>query len=186
MDDVVYQITQIAIKDFQACQHPTELVRYLHWIFCATPTTIVEVGVEAGGTAWATRQICPNAHMILVDMNVPRHLEEIKKSKGKTDFFQGKSNEMAATVRALYNPDNSVAFIDADHNYAAVVEDTKLYPAKYQVYHDIYWMAGNNAPQGHGADRFYAEHRDCCFIHEFSAGWASIGVRMPSMCKKGV
>jgi hypothetical protein len=175
------EIAATATRQLGSNQREQELTRYLAWLIAENPKYIVEVGVESGGTSWAVRMACPEATMIAVDLNVPPVQFE---SRAAYHFVRGSSSEVAEKVRALYQPDEAVVFIDADHRYEAVVTDTKNYPGKFQVYHDIQWMPGNQAPRGQGADRFYREHQNCCFCQTFENGWAGIGVRRPLLCSE--
>lgn len=177
----ISQIVDRATRVLGSNQHPGELFRYLLWLMAEQPKTLVELGVESGGTAWAVRNLLPNIKLIGVDMNRPKNIDSLGPDY---QFFQGLTSDMADEVRKYYDPDSTVVFIDANHHYENVLQDSQSYPAKYQVFHDIIWQYGSLAPKGAAADRFYQEHFNCCFVQSFQQGWAGIGVRKPSLCKQ--
>jgi hypothetical protein len=150
-------VADTAIREFGARQDPRELTQFLSWLqeLREPPRYVVEVGVYRGGHLWAMQQALPDARFVGVDYSF-RYLTNCVFKAG-TLLVCGKSAAVAEQVRGMYEPDHTLVYIDADHGYAGVSRDARLYPARYQAFHDI--NDTRSADQKQLVCHFYREHQ---------------------------
>jgi len=179
MNDVadLEKVAEIAIREFGAKQDSTELTEFLSWLreLPEPPRYVVEVGVYRGGHLWAMQQALPEAQFIGVDHSF-RFLRKCVFKAG-TLLVYGKSAEVAEQVRGMYVPDQTLVYIDGDHRYDGVSQDARLYPARYQAFHDI--NDTRSAEQKKLVCHFYREHRaefQVTFVNQPNT--VGIGVRV--------
>lgn len=181
--------TEIAEKvswkmPFNAYQKVGELAGMLKIIRELQPKVILEIGSHHGGTAWAMRQVAPNAHMICVDSNI---LDK-SFSTGEAlialgvgcDFLEGNSQiqETLNKVKAIA-PVVDFLFLDADHSAEGIRADWELYsqlvpPGGIIAFHDI-----KDGIPTHGVYPLWKELQEKYTTEEIWADpldWGGIGI----------
>ena len=166
---VVAQITDIAIANC-AIQKPRELTEFLSLLIDADPRVIVEIGVHAGGTLYAWRQVAPV--VIGIDQN------PLGRDWGATVIVGDSHHQdtVAALTKRLDGRAIDCLFIDGDHTYEGVRQDYKMYSPLVRhggliAFHDIApILPGQNNVEDIQIPRFWDEIKDESAIEIIDTG----------------
>jgi hypothetical protein len=123
---------------------------------CTEPKRLMEIGSYRGSTAlFLAQHISPDARIVTIDRH-PDHGEAFR----KTSVAPMIERRVGATDRAMFAQDQpatyDLIFIDADHSYRSVRNDTELVlpllaPAGFIVWHDYanwgYFSGQNGVPE---------------------------------------
>ena len=102
------------------------------------PKVLLEVGAFQGGSLWMLAGACEfQAHLIVVDLcdrrcelTLTRVFDELKAEGFRVDLIRGDSRDAktVAKTRDILGDNNvDVLHVDADHRYAAVMDDYRNY-----------------------------------------------------------
>lgn len=139
-----YEIATAAVEEHGAIQRPAELAELLVLVSALQPRSIVELGVNVGGTLWAFSEICPAAQLIAVD-NQQDGVEARRDHRDLATFVLGNTHSVKTKkqICALLDDGQAdVIFLDADHSYRATTMDWRDYspmvrPGGLFAFHDI-------------------------------------------------
>jgi cephalosporin hydroxylase len=139
MNNFCKEIATKAKNEHWAAQNIEESAEFLTWLFNIEPKPkyIIEIGVYYGGNLWAMQQVVPEATYIGIEPNILK----IKNNSfiPGTIILAGKSGDkkIQEIVKQIYKPEESLVFFDGSHDWKSVMRESKIYPAKYHVYHDV-------------------------------------------------
>jgi hypothetical protein len=133
-----------------------DVVMLLKIAVCTEPKQLMEIGSYRGYTAlFLAQHISSDARIVTIDRH-PDHGEAYR----KTSFAGMIERRVGATDRAMFERDESASydliFVDADHAYESVRNDTELVlpllsPAGFIVWHDYanwgYFSGQNGVPE---------------------------------------
>jgi hypothetical protein len=133
-----------------------DVVMLLKIALCAEPKRLMEIGSYRGYTAlFLARHISPDARIVTIDRH-PDHGEAYR----NISLASMIERRVGAADRAMFAQDESVIydliFIDADHSYESVRNDTELVlpllsPDGFIVWHDYanwgYFSGENGVPE---------------------------------------
>lgn len=133
-----------------------DLVMLLKIAVCTEPRRLMEIGSYRGYTALLLAQhISPDARIVTIDRQ-PDHGEAFR----NTSHVSMIERRVGATDRAMFAQDGlasyDLIFVDADHSYESVRNDTELVlpllsPAGFIVWHDYanwgYFSGENGVPE---------------------------------------
>jgi hypothetical protein len=133
-----------------------DVVMLLKIAGCAEPKRLMEIGSYRGYTAlFLAQHISPDARIVAIDRH-PDHGEAYRKTSAASKI----ERRVGATNRAMFAQDEPASydliFIDADHSYESVRNDTELIlpllsPAGFVVWHDYanwgYFSGENGVPE---------------------------------------
>jgi cephalosporin hydroxylase len=156
-----------AAVTYGACQKTWELAEFIKLVAGLEPDVIVEVGVEAGGTLYAWKQLAPT--VIGIDI-IPSGPDPVYCSSGQprnqhgATMIIGDSHDPAnAEILAKILDGRLIdfLFIDGDHRYDGVCADYELYAPLVRSggligFHDISAVRVN----GIDVPQFWAEIKD--------------------------
>ena len=133
-----------------------DLVMLLKLAVCTEPKRLMEIGSYRGYTAlFLAQHISPDAKIVAMD-RYPDHGEAYR----ETSFAKMIERRTGETERAMFARDEPASydllFVDADHSYSSVRNDTELVlpllsPAGFIVWHDYanwgYFSGQNGVPE---------------------------------------
>jgi hypothetical protein len=133
-----------------------DLVILLKIAVCTEPKRVMEIGSYRGYTAlFLAQHISPDARIVTIDRQ-PDHGEAYR----KTSFAGMIERRVGDVDRAMFERDESASydliFVDADHSYESVRNDTELVlpllaPTGFIVWHDYanwgYFSGQNGVPE---------------------------------------
>ena len=133
-----------------------DLLMLLKIAVCSRPNRVMEIGSYRGYTAlYLAQHISPDAKIMTIDRH-PDHGEAYR----KTSFARMIGRRVGETDRAMFARDEPASydliFVDADHSYSSVRNDTELAlpllsPAGFIVWHDYanwgYFSGENGVPE---------------------------------------
>ena len=133
-----------------------DLVLLLKIVVCTEPKRLMEIGSYRGYTALCLAQhISPDAKIVAID----RHADHGEAYR-ETTFARMIERRVGETDRAMFARDEPASydliFVDADHSYSSVRNDTELVlpllsPAGFIVWHDYanwgYFNGQNGVPE---------------------------------------
>jgi len=161
-----------------------DVVMLLKIAVCTEPKRLMEIGSYRGSTAlFLAQHISPDARIVTIDRH-PDHGEAFR----KTSVANMIERRVGETGRAMFAQDQpatyDLIFIDADHSYQSVRNDTELVlpllsPAGFIVWHDYanwgYFSGQNGVPEylGELAAQLPIGHVLGSTLAMHSPGWAS-------------
>jgi hypothetical protein len=161
-----------------------DLVMLLKISVCTQPRRLMELGSYRGYTALLLAQhISPDAKIVTIDRD-PEHGEAYR----ETSHANRIERRVGEVDRAMFAGDEPASydliFVDADHSYASVRNDTELVlpllsPAGFVVWHDYanwgYFSGQNGVPEylGELAARLPIGHVLGSTLAMHSPSWAS-------------
>jgi predicted O-methyltransferase YrrM len=133
-----------------------DVVMLLKIAVCAEPKRLLEIGSYHGYTAlFLAQHVSPEARIVTIDRH-PDHGEAYRKTSAGSRI----ERRVGETDRAMFAQDEpgsyDLIFIDADHSYESVRNDTELIlpllsPAGFIVWHDYanwgYFSGENGVPE---------------------------------------
>lgn len=145
------EVARTACDVHRASQHPDELADALALVADLSPSVIVEIGCDAGGTLYAWRQICQRVYGItLADNSYAAGGGGGPLNTHGATVYIGDSHDPAARdwlLRQLHPRDVDarwidVLVVDGDHHLAGVRADLAMYaplvrPGGLVLLHDI-------------------------------------------------
>lgn len=156
----------------------TQKPQEIQWLFDrvrgATPRTVLEIGLERGGTFFLwSRAAAADAHLVAVDTNpsgllgarspFPLVRRSFARDEQRVTLLMGSDSHAAATYDRVRRVVGGVTvdflFIDGDHTYEGVWQDFSMYaplvrPGGLVAFHDI-----SQSPTAYteGTARFWRE-----------------------------
>lgn len=139
------ELSDLAVKRFEAQQKPRELANLLEAVRTIRPRTVVEIGTHRGGTLFGWCQVAePDATLVSIDLPAGpfgggyelrdelRFSREFKRSDGcQTLTFMREDSHQASTLQRLQEKLQcrpiDFLFIDGDHSAAGVRQDFEMY-----------------------------------------------------------
>jgi cephalosporin hydroxylase len=160
-----------------AVQKATELDAFAPLLEALQPKTIMEIGVDRGGTTWFLSHFAPR--IIAVDKHFWNPVPHV--SSCSVELIRGDTND-EAVFRRLKDEMVDVLFIDGDHTFAGVAADFITYSQLLStdglvVFHDI----AATKDSGIGVPAFWElikrryEGCVCEILHE-PTEWGGLGV----------
>lgn len=183
-----YRLIAEAAIGHGAAQKPEELAEFLDLLADLKPDVIVEIGVFAGGTAYAWRRVAPNPTVIGIDLlpGGPRPLYGHGKPRDEhgATVIVGDSHDVGTLKELVVELDGrpiDCLFIDGDHSYDGVRQDYEMYrhlvrPGGLIGFHDI---VTHNYALGCEVVKLWCEIKDQSAVEIVSSEgdhWGGIGV----------
>lgn len=182
---VLWDIAGKAIYQYHALQKQEELYRYLWLLSILNPRIHLEIGCDAGGSLWATKQVLPRAIIFgitLVDGPYSSQYQLAEEASNGCYIIDGDSQmyDTRGRLMEILNEQHlDSLFIDADHSYDGVEADYRMYSPLVHMngmiaFHDIC----HHTHPGIGVERFWQSIPKRTHVELVSppTDWGGIGV----------